>query len=85
MQSLPTVSTIKDLVTRNAIEPIRDALSILGRNKGRFVDSAVLVSDLRDIGVIGVRNDTMFNPNLPDPVAMKDDPVLLSRVATMTI
>jgi len=77
MRSLPLASTIKDGITRLVVEPIQDALSILGRNKGKIEDSALLVQDLINMGHIRIQNGSIiYNANVVENPALKTNPVL---------
>lgn len=80
MQALPTASIIQDLPTRQVVEPIRNALTILGRNKGRIEESALLVQDMVDIGLIRVVNQKIiFDPNAPAAPAFSDQQISTVR------
>ncbi len=79
MRSLPTASTIKDQAIRHVLEPIQDALSILGGNKGRIEDSAIIKQELIDIGLIRIENGKIiYNPDQPIVPPIQPAPVLSS-------
>jgi len=80
MRSIPSPSPIKDNLTRQVAEAVVDALSILGRLKGKIRDSAVLVSDLVDLGIIGIYNDkTLYNPSSPSAPKLVPEPVVVPQ------
>jgi len=62
-RAIPSANRIEDSRTREVCTAVREAVQILQRQLGNINDSAVLVSDLSDIGIIGVDGSTIYDPS----------------------
>jgi hypothetical protein len=63
MRAIPPVELVNDPHIRLAMQAIKENLEILMGDRGRFLDRAITVSDLKGIGILGVDGEKLYNPN----------------------
>jgi hypothetical protein len=78
MRAIPNTHDIADVKMRNILSALKEAVEILAGVRGTTSERALIVSDLVNLGLIGVKNDgsTLYNPSSPAAPAFSTGNVL---------